>query len=406
MKKRVLACLLALSMVTGLAACSGNQEGAGEADTAAAAEAEEAMAYLSGFDPADYVDVAPYKEFTVEVQPKAIIDDADVQAEIDSFMAQNEELVEVTDRTDVQTGDIVNIDFTGKKDGEAFDGGTAEGYDLEIGSGSFIAGFEEGLIGHQVGESLELPLTFPEDYGSEELAGQDVVFEVTINSIQRSQIPALTDEFIAGNGIVDEDGKKITNVEEFRAYERDQLQMNEDNNYNENLQSAILNYLVDNSTFTQDLPGALVDRINGAYVEMFTSYADMYGIDLATFMSYYGSTAETYEEDIREMAVVYSRQLVVLGAIADAEGLNVTDEELQAKLEEEAASYGFTSVEEMTEGSNIEMERENLMGNRVLEYLAGIATVVAPQPAAGSTAAEASTAAPAEASTQAPAEEN
>lgn len=394
MRKRILAAILAGIMVLGMTACSAN-DNAGEGDTAAAAEAAAAMAYLSGFTAADYVDVAPYKEFTVEVAPKNLIDDADVQAEIDSFLAQNEELEEVTDRTDVQVGDTVNIDFVGKKDGEAFEGGSAEGFDLEIGSGSFIEGFEEGLIGREVGESLTLDLTFPEDYGSEDLAGQNVTFDVTINSIQRSRIPELTDEYIAGLGIVDEDGMAVSTVEEFRAYQRDQLQATEDRNYEENLQSAILNYLVDNSNFKQDLPEALVERINGAYVDMFTSYADMYGVDLATFMSYYGSGPETYSDDIRNMADAYCRQLVVLSAIADAEGLNVSDEELQERLEEEAASYGYTSVEEMPM-DDPELERESMMGNKVLAYLAEIATVTEPEPAAGQGAAEGETQAPAQ----------
>ena len=144
-----------------------------------------------------YVELGDYKgiEYTREV---AEVTDTQIQSQVDSLLSSLTETTEVTDRP-IEEGDTANIDFVGTMNGEEFDGGSGEGFDLEIGSDSFIDGFEDGLIGHSVGEKVSLDLTFPENYQSEDLAGKDVNFAVTINSISVKTTPELTDEVVKEN---------------------------------------------------------------------------------------------------------------------------------------------------------------------------------------------------------------
>ena len=198
MKKRAAAAILAAVIVTAMTGCGnsgGKTESAAAAtteETAEVASEEEWMtdptAYLSGITASDYVDLpADYASLTVEVEPPAAVTDEEVESMIDNQRQAKRELKEVTKRTKVQEGDIVNIDYVGRINGEEFDGGSAEGYDLEIGSGSFIEGFEDGLIDQKVGDTVTLELTFPEDYGDSTKAGVDAEFEVTINSRKRCE---------------------------------------------------------------------------------------------------------------------------------------------------------------------------------------------------------------------------
>ena len=189
MKKQIGAVVLAGVMMLSLTGCGSN---------------EKAKKYSK------YVELGDYKgiEYTMDV---AEVTDDQVNQQIDSFLDGLAETEEVTDRA-VEDGDTVNIDFTGTKDGEEFEGGSSEGYDLVIGSGSFIDGFEDGLIGHEIGDEVSLDLTFPEEYPqNEDLAGQDVNFKVTINSISVKNTPELTDKVVADNTDYDnvEDYKEI-----------------------------------------------------------------------------------------------------------------------------------------------------------------------------------------------------
>ena len=196
MKRRFLAAFITAAIAMAMTGCGNNSA---KTESSAAATTQEAQAetaaeeewmndptaYLSGITAADYVDLpADYASLTVEVEPVAEVTDEQVEELIDSQRNARRELQEVTKRTKVQSGDVVNIDYVGRIDGEEFDGGSAEGYDLEIGSGSFIEGFEDGLIDQKVGDTVTLELTFPEDYGDSTKAGVDAEFEVTINSIQ------------------------------------------------------------------------------------------------------------------------------------------------------------------------------------------------------------------------------
>ena len=403
MKKRAVAAILAAAIVTAMTGCgnSGSQtESATAATTEQAAEVaaeEEWMndptAYLSGITASDYVDLpADYASLTVEVEPPAVVTDEEVDASIENRRQSKRELKEVTRRTKVQEGDVVNIDYIGRIDGEEFDGGSAEGYDLEIGSGSFIEGFEEGLIDQKVGDTVTLELTFPQDYGDSTKAGVDAEFEVTINSIQEYVVPQLTDQFVAELGITDEFGNAVNTVDGLRTYTRNSIVESKESQYTQRLEEAIRNTLSEKSTFKKDLPAAMVKRNNDAIVSELTLYAQQYGIDLKTLMQLaYGSTEDSYMQDINDVAVENVRKSIILKAIGDKEGLCLTDDQFQAELEVAVSNSGFTSVEEVAR-EDVEAYREILDKRKVMDFLKSKTTVVAPASEEGSTS---DTAAPA-----------
>ena len=143
----------------------------------------------------DYVTITKYKGVEIDKVDADAISDNDVETQINSVLQSKSTTTEVTDRA-AQTGDTVTIDYEGKKDGEAFKGGTATDAQLTLGSGQFIDGFEDGVVGHNIGDTFDLDLTFPENYGNEDLAGQAVVFTVTLKGISQTDVPELTDEFV------------------------------------------------------------------------------------------------------------------------------------------------------------------------------------------------------------------
>lgn len=401
MKKRVLAVLLTTAIVMAMTGCGGNTA----AESAASATTQEASAevaaenewqtdptaYLSGITASDYVELpADYSALTVEVEPVAEVTDEEVENLIDSQREAKKELQEITNRSIVQEGDVVNIDYVGRIDGEEFDGGSAEGYNLEIGSNSFIEGFESGLVGAKVGDTVTLELTFPEDYADSTKAGVDAEFDVTVNSIQQYVVPDLTEEFVAGLALQDEFGNVVGTVDEFRAYVRNYLIENNESQYTQRLEEAIRTKLMENSTFKQDVPQAMVERIYDSMGQELSSYAQQYGVDLKTLMQLaYGSTEDSYLQDIKDLAAENAKTTIILQAVADAEKLSMSDADFQAELEKAISSTtGYTSVNDVPK-EDIEAYREALDKRSAMDFLKNKATVIAPVAGEGNTGATA-----------------
>ena len=359
---------------------------AASAEVAAEDEwANDPTAYLSGITASDYVELpADYAALTVEVEPAAEVTDEEVENLIDSQRESRKELQEITNRSAVQEGDVVNIDYVGRIDGEEFDGGSAEGYNLEIGSGSFIEGFESGLIDQRVGDTVTLELTFPEDYGDSTKAGVDAEFEVTINSIQQYVVPDLTDDFVAGLALQDEFGNVVGTVDEFRLIENNESQ------YTQRLEEAIRTALIEKSTFKEDVPQAMIERIYDSMGQELSSYAQQYGVDLKTLMQLaYGSTEDSYLQDIKDLAAENAKSNIVLKAVADAQNLSMSDADFQAEVEKAISSTtGYTSVSDVPK-EDIEAYREALDKRSAIDFLKNKATVIAPVAAEGSTDAAA-----------------
>ena len=345
------------------------QESVVESENAAEAETEDfgPEAYLSGINVADYVTLGEYTGVEVSVDAPVVTDEY-LDSYIDYVLQSNMVKTEVTDRP-VEEGDIVNIDYEGKIDGVAFDGGTAQGYDLTIGSGAFIDGFEDGLIGAQSGETLDVNVTFPEDYRGEEVDGKDAVFTVTVNSISVESLPELTDEFVQGLDV------GVNTVEEYRQYAYDLLMEEEQNTHDSNAEVAILEAVMANSEL-QDPPEDMTNRYYSRMIDNMTYYASMYGYDLETFLSIQG----TSEDAIRESSVQAGQEIITMQAIAEAEGLSVTDEELDAEIESNAGSLGYDDVEEYRASLDVEGYREYMMSEKVLDFLLENAVVTDVEP--------------------------
>ena len=325
---------------------------------------------LSSIDLEKYVtSLGEYKGLELSAAKTEVTDEY-IESYIDYMLMNYPELVEVTDRA-VALGDVVNIDYVGKKDGVAFEGGTAQGYELAIGSGTFIEGFEDGLVGANKGDVVDLNLTFPEEYHSEELAGADVVFTVTVNSINEQKTPELTDEFVKQF--------ECETVDEFRESVKISLEDSANATYTNELQTQVIDILTANCEFSDELPEELYNYYKGQITSNFENYATQYGVDLETFVtSYYGTTMDEFNAQIEDGAASSTRQAMACALIAQKEGIEVTDEELNTKIEENYANFGYESVDAYKEAENEEDYRDYLLTGKVLNFLVENAVVTEP----------------------------
>lgn len=334
-------------------------------ETEAAAQETEAVPERPDYNALDYVTLGEYTGLTVTVD--LTVSEEEVQQEIESSIRLSGELENVEDGV-VEEGDTVNIDYEGKLDGEAFEGGTDKGYDLEIGSNTFIDGFEEGLIGTAKGETVDLPLTFPENYFSEDLAGQDVVFTVTVNEIQR--VPELTDELAStlSEGAYTDAASYQDSVrqelESQRAQQRDAMASQE-----------ILTQIAASSTI-ESYPQEMVDYSVESTMSYYESMAEAYGMEMEEFLTaYMGLT----EEELREQAALAASQSMqtelYLKAIAEQEGIEVTEEEFQSGAQEYADQYGFESTDALMDYYGEGTVRISLLQDKVMDFLMENTTV-------------------------------
>ena len=344
-------------------------EAATEADTEASTEAstEEALelAERPDYKALDYVELGEYKGLTVEVEPTAVSDD-EVLKQIRAN-AGSDILEEVTEGT-VEEGDTANIDYEGKLDGEAFEGGTAKDTDLEIGSGTFIPGFEDGLVGVKIGDTVDLPLTFPENY-TEELAGKDVVFTVTVNSVKR--MPELTDDLV--NQITD---GEYTDVASYKESVRKDLEDAKAASRPSEINNSLLTQIAATSTI-KEYPQELVDYAANNMKNYYKQQAESSSMEFADFLStYFSMDEDTFNEQVDLVVKQNLRAELYLKAIAEAEDIKLTDEEYEAKCEEYAENYGYDSVEKFKSAYTENEIRLSALEDKVLEFLSDNATVV------------------------------
>lgn len=363
------------SGAAGTAATDGAAEAAAAATTAAAAE-EDAMAwqeeddaYLSGVKASDYVDLPEdYKHMTVEAAKPVDPTDDEVEARIQTEL-QNRTTLQEVDR-EAKEGDTVSIDYVGKVDGKEFDGGTGS-YDLVLGSHSFIEGFEEGLVGAKKGETLDLNLTFPENYHPEEgLDGKDVVFTVTVNKVSETVTPELTDDFVRSLNLTNAFGQAVTDTDDYKDYIRSNMIEEREATYEDTVKSQLVSKLVEGSSFKQDAPANMVEKYNSLLTRQLTYYALQSYTDLQTLMtSYYGATADNYLDMIRDMAVSYAEQSLVYQAVADEHDLNPSEDEVSTHIAEYVASDATVENVEDLDRVIRESLRDELMSDNVIDYL-------------------------------------
>ena len=329
----------------------------------------------------DIVTLGEYNGITVEAT-LAEVTDADVDAYIESIKASNPPMVEVTDRA-VQEGDTVNIDYVGKyaDTKEAFDGGTASGADLVIGSNSYIEGFESGLVGVNIGDTVDLDLTFPENYGAEALAGKAVVFTVTVNSIKVAA-DDITDEWAASLGITD-----VTTIDELKAYAMGYLTEQAQDEYKSTVENTAIQQVFDSTAFG-DIPETLVNRYLKLQKQMLdyqaTMYSYYYGQQLSAsdlvnvYMNNEGFVG-TADEYLTNISTEMAKQYLMFQAIADEQGIEVTDEDIDNYLKEayeSASTTSYSSYEEYKASLDLETYREGLMADKAVEFIVNNVNVV------------------------------
>ena len=371
MKRRIVALFTVLSLLS-LSACSGDENvfsdvSANNTPVAAPADLGESVTVFD-YDMSQYVEVGDYRSLTIDYEPYDLTEE-DVDYAYMTFLDDYAKMVDpakyVTDR-EVHDGDTVSLNYCGTKDGVAFEGGTAEGYLLKIGSGTFIPGFEEGLIGVMPGEEIDLPLTFPEEYHSEELAGQDVIFTCTVNGI------ITIDSLIAtANDNRDEGTDPIETEEQLREMCREELIEQVKAYDRENVQALITQNLSTIVTEKAAFPQELVDAYDALVLKSVESSAAMYGVDSETLLSYYGYTLDSYIAEFSRPQLVNDAALYV---IASENNLLQTDEEFEASLQEYADSYGVTIDDLLTQLTREEY-RVYFLEENTLNFLTDLYTV-------------------------------
>lgn len=305
------------------------------------------------------VELGQYKGLGYEPK-KTKVEDKDVEAELDRIKEQKAELELKEDGT-VEKGDTAVIDFEGFKDGVAFDGGKGENYDLEIGSGSFIPGFEDQLIGMKQEEEKEIEVTFPEDYQAEDLKGQKATFKVKVHEIKKKVLPELNEELIKELKI---DG--VNNLEELKNNIRDNLQKRRDSEAESVATEALLDKLSENAKI--DIPEVM---INQECENMYSNYEYQMrsqGIDMSQYLKITNSTKEKVMEMFKEDAKRKVKITLVLEEIAKAEKLEVSDDDINKEYEDMANKYSM-KVEDVKKYVTEDQIKSDLLLNKAMDFV-------------------------------------
>lgn len=351
MKKKAVALLLCVSMMMTLNACGKtNKDNTQGTETVAETETEVIPSSADiTYDAGDYVSLGDYMNMEVTLDKDYQVTDDMVKNYVNNNVIANYPYYVESDKTVVENGDVANIDYEGLLDGETFDGGTAQDYDLEIGSGSFIDGFEDGLIGAEVGKETDLNLTFPEDYGNSDLAGKEVVFKVTVNAIKEKQditYDTLTDEYVTY--LSDKLGASYETVNDLTSDIRTYLEEQANSSRTQAIRSAVIAKLPEVCTVNA-LPDGLLDARMQEYLKKFE---DTYCKD-TTLEDYLSSTYNTTVDDFKtqvqsEIETELDTQLI-LEAIAAVENIEFDEDGFNSYVSSLLSSYGYDSEDALYE---------------------------------------------------------
>ncbi len=305
---------------------------------------------MAGIDVEKCVTLGDYKGVTVEKTIQSVTDE-DVQNEIDNALANYP--VEVDQAA--KEGDTVNIDYVGKIDGEEFDGGSDQGADLKLGSGKFIDGFEDGLIGAKKGETRTLNLTFPEDY-TQDLAGKAVEFTVTVNAV-KEPLSEPTDQWVADNI------EGYDNIADYKAGIRSEQEESNEQTAENQVRYAAWTQVIDNCTINE-YPETLVEVGKKLYEQQVETYAKYAGMELDAYIESSGLTQEEYQSNMEEYGKNVAAQALVCQAICDKEGFAIGDDDYQKALQDMLTEYGCTE-DELIQTYGQDNVEQSIMLNRV-----------------------------------------
>src|SRR5699024_8168640 len=306
------------------------------------------------------VTLGEYKGLEVE-EETATITDEEVEESLKTLQENQAELV-IKEEGTVEEGNTAVIDFEGFLDGEAFEGGKGENHPLEIGSGQFIPGFEEQLIGKESGIETEVPITFPEDYHAEELAGKEAVFQVKIHEIKEKEFPELDDEFAKD---VDEE---VETLDELRTKKKDELLKQKEQDIENKKRETLIEQVTENAEV--EIPDAMVETELNQMLQEFEQRLQMQGMALEQYFQFSGQTEEELKEQMRNDAFLRVKTNLTLEAILEAEEIEVSEEDIDAELMEMADMYKMEKEQILGMlGGNPDVLKEDLKMKKAINFI-------------------------------------
>lgn len=306
------------------------------------------------------VKLGKYKGVKVE-SAEVTVTDEEVDAKIEKERENNARTIEVTDRP-VKDGDMIVLDFEGFVDGVAFDGGKGENYPLTIGSGAFIPGFEEQLVGAEIGKEVEVNVTFPENYQAEELKGKAAVFKCTIKEIREKELPALDDEFAS-------EVSEFDTLEEYRKDVRETLFIEKEKAAREAKEAAVIDAIIADSDM--DIPEAMVTTQQKQMIDEFAQRIQMQGLTMEQYLQFTGASLDKMMEQVKPQAETRIKSRLVLEAVAAKEGIEATEEDYEEEIKTMAEVYQMEpdKIKEMLPEKSVKGIKEDIAVKKAAEFV-------------------------------------
>ena len=325
------------------------------------AEAGKPLIYTATVAVKPPVGLGKYKGVTVE-KPDVTVTDEEVDAELAAEQEKNASYNEITDRP-VADGDKINLNFEGFVDGVAFEGGKGEDYPLTIGSGSFIPGFEEQLVGAEIGKEIEVNVTFPENYQSAELAGKPAVFKCTVLKITEKVLPELNDEFA-------DDVSEFSTLEEYKADIRKNLEVKKEEKARTEKENKVIDAIIADSEI--EIPEPMLKAQQEQIVDEFAQRLQSQGLNIDQYFSYIGGSREKMMEEVKDQADKRIRTRLVLEEIVKAENIVATEEDFEVELGKLAEAYGtdVDTVKKIFEGREKDRMMEDIAVQKAVSFVA------------------------------------
>ena len=310
------------------------------------------------------VELGEYAGLTVTKEAKNV-NEADVDAEVKRMQDRNGRLL--TREGAAENGDTVDIDFEGFVDGVAFDGGKAEHYSLVLGSGSFIPGFEEQVVGHKAGEEFDVNVKFPEEYQAEELAGKDATFKIKLHEVQYKELPELDDDFA-------KDVSEYDTLDELKDSIRKGIQANHEKQADQKVENDLIDQVVNN--MKADIPDAMIDSRIEELVQDFQYRISQQGLKLEQYLQYMGMTMDQFKEQFREQADKQVKMRLAMEAVVAKESIEATEEEFEAEIKRIADAYQMEAdkVKSLVDAAAV---KKDLAVNKAIDFVKSKANIVA-----------------------------
>ena len=334
------------------------------------------------------IEIGEYKGLKAE-KNKASVTAAEVDAQIKAMAERNSRMVEVSDRA-AALGDTAVIDFEGFVDGVAFDGGKAEGHALELGSGQFIPGFEDQIVGHNIGEEFDVVVTFPEEYGAKELAGKEAVFKIKLHEIKVKELPEIDDEFA-------KDVSEFDTLAELKADIKAKALERKQKANDEEVENALVQQIVD--SIKGEIPEAMFENRLNQSVEEFAYRLQSQGLNLETYLKYTNSSIEDFKNSFRPQAESQVKFRLALEKIVELEKIEATEEDINEQFEKMAKDYGM-EVAQIKAAVPTEEIAKDLAVGKAIDFIKDNAVITEKKAAAKKTTAKKTTAKKAEEETK------